>query len=191
MRSYYGLFDVGSNDAIVRNGSLADLSDMARAGQNGSGGLFTGNGITSSVAAADANGLLRYAVGIIPNSYLGSTIYDTFDGVAVSQSDVLVKFTYFGDANLDGVVDDSDFFLANYGYANGLSGWINGDFDYSGVVDDSDFFLMNYAYANQGAGLRAGVGPGASVPEPGAVVGGVCFAGWVAGSRRRWARSQR
>jgi PEP-CTERM motif len=162
-RTYSAKIDVGSSDIIVRNGSLSNLTDMARAAQSNNGGdLFGGNGLTSSVAAADASGNLRYAVGVIQNSIDGSTIYDTFGGVAVSGTDVLVKFTYFGDADLNGLVDDTDFFLTNNGYLNSLSGWLNGDFDYSGAVDDTDFFLLNNGYLNQGAGLRAG----GSVPEP-------------------------
>ncbi len=160
-RTYNAALDVGHGDLIVRNGSLADLNDMARAGQNGAT-LFSGNGITSVVAAIDAANQLRYAVGVIQNNIDGSTLYDTFDGVSVGLTDVLVKFTYFGDADLNGFIDDTDFFLVNNGYGNGLTGWVNGDFDYSGSVDDTDFFLINNAYGLQGSPLRTG----GSVPEP-------------------------
>jgi Pentapeptide repeats (8 copies) len=179
-RSYFGQLDVGSNDLVVRNGSISALSDMARAGQNGAT-LFAGNGITSSVAAADADGKLRYAVGVIPNSFGGSAIYTSFDGVAVAATDVLAKFTYFGDADLSGSIDDTDFFLANNGYLNSLTGWLNGDFDYSGVVDDTDFFLLNNGYLNQVDALRSG----ASVPEPTCLATLVVAAGTGLARRRR------
>ncbi len=185
-RVYNGTLDVGTSDMVLRGfggtdsaDKLANLSDMARAGQNGAV-LFGGNGIVSSVAKADANGQLRYAVGVIQNSIDGSPIYATFDGVSVGTGDILVKFTYFGDADLNGVVDDTDFFLINNGYGNGLTGWVNGDFDYSGTVDDTDFFLINNAYGLQGSALRAG----GAVPEP-TGMGVLALAGGMLLGRRR------
>ncbi len=178
-RVYNSTLDIGTTDLVVRLTSLAEVSDAARGGQNGAT-LFGGAGLTSSVAAADANGLLRYAVGVIQNDIGGSTVYDTFDGVSVGLTDVLVKFTYFGDADLNGVVDDTDFFLINNGYGNGLTGWVNGDFDYSGTVDDTDFFLINNAYGLQGSALRAG----GAVPEP-TGMGVLALAGGMLLGRRR------
>ncbi len=161
VRTYSGQIDVTDGSLVIRNGNLADVTDMARSGQNGPS-PFTGKGITSSLAAADATGQLRYAVGVVKNNIAGSPLYDTFAGVTVGLNDVLVKFTYFGDADLNGIIDDTDFFLVNNGFGNQLTGWVNGDFDYSGTVDDTDFFLINNSYGLQG--LRAG--PAGSVPEP-------------------------
>ncbi len=182
-RSYYGGLDVTTNDIIVQ-GSAADvaatvarLSDMARVGQAGAGlGLF------SSVADADTNAnKLRYAVAVVSNDLGGSPLFDTFDGVSVGLTDVLVKFTYWGDADLNGMIDDTDFFLINNGYGNNLTGWVNGDFDYSGVVDDTDFFLINNAYGQQGGTLRAG----GAVPEPTGMGVLALGAGALMGRRRR------
>jgi guanyl-specific ribonuclease Sa len=149
------------NDMIVTSttptagtATLTAVSGLVGSGQNGTT-LFTGNGITSSVAADDADGQLRYAVGVARNLYAGSPLFDTFDGVSVGTNDVLVKFTYFGDADLNGIVDDTDYFLINTGYLGGLSGWVNGDFDYSAAVDDTDYFLLNTAFLSQGTALRA------------------------------------
>ncbi len=190
LNTYYGQIDVGTSDMIIRGSNAADgdtkfanVNDMAASGQYGDGVvLFSGNGITSSVAAADAvSGQLRYAVGVVRNNIDGNTLYDTFDGVSVGLNDVLVKFTYFGDADLNGIVDDSDFFLLNNGYGNSLTGWVNGDFDYSGTVDDSDFFLINNSYGLQSGGLRAG----GAVPEPTGMGLIALGAGAVLGRRRR------
>ncbi len=184
-RTYSAVVDIGLGSFVVSGGAspattFANLNDMARAGQSGVT-LFSGNGLTSSVAAADAANLLRYAVGVIPNNYAGSQLYTTFGGYTVGFDDVLVKLTYFGDADLNGIVDDTDFFLINNGYGSGMSGWINGDFDYSGTIDDTDFFLINNGYGAQGPGLR----DGGSVPEPtaaGAIVAGLAT---VLARRRR------
>ncbi len=188
-RVYSASVDVGTSDLIVRGLDEADsaakfgsVNDMARAAQTGNpNALFGANGLTSSVAAADANGQLRYAVGVVQNNLGGDPLFTTFDGVTVGLNDVLVKFTYFGDADLNGFVDDTDFFLVNNGYGNGLTGWVNGDFDYSGAVDDTDFFLINNAYGLQGAPLRAG----GAVPEPTGMGLIALGAGAVLGRRRR------
>jgi Bacterial pre-peptidase C-terminal domain/Bacterial Ig-like domain len=60
-----------------------------------------------------------------------------------------VKFTRFGDANLDGVVDNtSDYDLWSSGFAHGKGGWINGDFNGDGVVDNtSDYDLWSTGFA--------------------------------------------
>ena len=78
---------------------------------------------------------------------------DSGGAVAVNNTDVLVKYTYFGDADLDGTVDNSnDYLLWLNGYSNHLTGWLNGDFDYSGAVDNSsDYLLWLNALANQGS----------------------------------------
>ena len=71
----------------------------------------------------------------------GTALYGTFDGIASTRSDVLVKYTYFGDANLDGQVDGSDYSRIDANFIGGgtLTGWFNGDFNYDGVVNGSDY----------------------------------------------------
>ena len=100
----------------------------------------------------------------------GNPIYPTFDGQVSTANDVLVKYTYYGDANLDGQVDGSDYSRIDNGFLNQLSGWYNGDFNYDGVVDGSDYTLIDNALNTQGASLAAVVAENtaqvASVPEP-------------------------
>ncbi len=49
----------------------------------------------------------------------------------------------YGDANLDGVVDSSDFNLWNGNKFTGALAWGGGDFNFDGVVDSSDFNVWN------------------------------------------------
>ncbi|MDX1961511.1 MAG: PQQ-dependent sugar dehydrogenase [Pirellulales bacterium] len=67
---------------------------------------------------------------------------------------VLIKFTYPGDYNLDGQVDASDYVVvdSNIGTstAGGLSGWIFGDGDFSGMVDAADYLPID---SNFGSGV--------------------------------------
>ncbi len=64
----------------------------------------------------------------------------------------------YGDANLDGTVDTSDFNLWNANKFTVTSGWCSGDFTADGVVDIADFNRWN---ANKFTQSTA-----ASVPEP-------------------------
>jgi len=101
---------------------------------------------------------------------------NTFDGYAPGTSDVLLKYTYYGDANLDGVVNGADYQQIDTGYGLHLTGWQNGDFNYDGVVDGSDFSLIDNTFNQINAGGAAGleitaspadrVAVSAAVPEP-------------------------
>jgi hypothetical protein len=74
---------------------------------------------------------------------------------------VLVRYTYAGDANLDGVVNSGDFSALATSF-NSTSGiWGIGDFNYDGVVNALDFNLLAVNY-----GL-----PTLPAPEPGAALG--------------------
>jgi hypothetical protein len=80
----------------------------------------------------------------------------------VNPSDVLVRYTYYGDANLDGTVDTTDFndLAANFG--GGGKYWSQGDFNFDGAVDTTDFNALaaNFSLTLPAAPL------GAAVPEP-------------------------
>jgi hypothetical protein len=58
-------------------------------------------------------------------------------------TDVLVKYTYAGDANLDGKVDIGDLGLLAGAWQQ-LTGkvWFDGDFTYDGAVDIGDLGLL-------------------------------------------------
>ena len=76
---------------------------------------------------------------------------------------VTVMYTYFGDANLDGVVDTSDFMTLSQNFGN-TGVWSSGDFNYDGTVNALDF---NAIASNFGAtALSAPPALGALVPEP-------------------------
>jgi hypothetical protein len=140
--------DLTDNDLAVTNGSLSTLTAAAKTGY--ASGAWTGTGLTSSTAAADST--RQTAVGVASNSILG---YTTLDGVAVPAGAVLAKWTYYGDANLDGVVNAADYTRVDAGFVEKLTGWVNGDFNYDGVVDGSDYSLIDNAYNMQDAVLAA------------------------------------
>jgi autotransporter-associated beta strand protein len=162
-----GTIDVTNNAMVIHNGSIGAISaEIASAYSNGTwtGTSGTSGVITSSVAATDTNHLT--AVGV-------ATGLTSFEGSTVLATDVLVKYTYYGDTNLDGHVDGTDYSRIDNGYLNQLTGWDNGDFNYDGVIDGSDYTLIDNSYNTQGANLSAQVGSAtaqiagvSSVPEP-------------------------
>ena len=95
---------------------------------------------------------------------LDNTLFDlTMDGL-VNQADrdewvVNLKGTMFGDANLDLVVDDTDFAILSGNLFQAGTSWSTADFTGDGVTDGSDFNIWNN---NRGFN-----GVAATVPEPG------------------------
>jgi autotransporter-associated beta strand protein len=182
--------DIGKTDLDIVGAGLDTVTALAGQGYNG--GAWTGNGITSSIAAGDTRHLT--AIGVIQNNQLGAAVYNSgnpFDGATVGGSDILVKYTYYGDTDLNGTVDATDIARENNGMNNHLTGWYNGDFNYDGVINGSDTTLIDNAFAAHGAALGdaeiaqttaelAGYAPTAAVPEPTsaimAAIGGITLA---------------
>jgi len=98
---------------------------------------------------------------IAPDSPLTTVaaLYTSFDGQSVGVNDVLVKYTWFGDADLDGRVTSNDYFQIDTGFLANRTGWINGDFDYNGIINSSDYFLIDGAFLAQGGTVLAPDGP--------------------------------
>jgi hypothetical protein len=154
--NYLGRVDVKDNDLIIHGASsaaagamLADLADMLRHGRN-DGGLWMGDGIGSSVAAAQIGH--DTGLNLIRNSDDGvAAIKSSFDGRLVDANDILIKYSWNGDADLDGDVDADDFARIDAGFIGRLSGYRNGDFNYSGGSPDADdYFLIDKAYGGRG-----------------------------------------
>src|SRR6185295_18228904 len=131
--------DLGNGSMIVdyTGGPSALASVTAMIAQGFDGGLWDLPGLTSSVAQNDATFLT--ALGVLDNDQ-GGAIYDgitgaqfNFDGGgdAVPLSSILVKYTYYGDTDLNGQVTGDDFtnFLAGFN-GQAPATWLYGDFDY-------------------------------------------------------------
>src|SRR5262249_55543982 len=84
----------------------------------------------------------------------------TFGGLSVDSTSILVKYTYSGDADLDGDADGVDIgtwavnFTGELG-GTGTSTWRQGDWDYDGDVDGVDAGLWAQAFTGElgGGGL--------------------------------------
>jgi len=175
-----GTINLNGGGVIFRSTSAGAVNALLTSGYNS--GSWTGTGIDSTAAADDLAHL--HAVGMLqPSSAI------PFEGQSLGTGDVAVKYTYYGDTNLDGKVDGSDYsvidndYLFNSNPANAsdpLTGWQNGDFNYDGVIDGSDYTLMDDAFNRQGAVITeevatstaqiAGSSSPAGVPEPSAAL---------------------
>jgi hypothetical protein len=131
-------------------------------------GDWHGNGITSSTAAEVASDLSnphKTAVGYAEASALG--ISGTFVGQPFDNTSLLIRYTFAGDANLDGKVNALDFnaLASNFGGASGKF-WNQGDFNYDGVTNTLDFTVLGSNFNQALPSLALGT----LVPEPAGVL---------------------
>jgi len=156
--------DYGANDPITT------IASYIKSGYNG--GAWNGPGIMSTTAQTSANGLF-YGVGYA----------DGADHVVVglSSGQIEVAYTLLGDANLDGLVNTSDFNIVAANFNQSITGWDQGDFNYDGLVNTADFneLAANFNQGVSGANSAGDVValdafaaanglslPTSSVPEP-------------------------
>jgi uncharacterized delta-60 repeat protein len=160
--AWTGSLDLTGNDLVVHDGNLAQLTNQLASGYGTPATYWKGKGISSSTAAGDPTFLTTLGVELNNNGN-GQPLFGsgaplgTFDGQSPSVTDVLIKYTYYGDANLDGKVDGTDYADVDNGFLNHLTGWSNGDFNYDGTVDGSDYTLIDNAFNMQGAVMSTSI----------------------------------
>ena len=166
-----GKLDLADNDLILHSDPLNrqdDYQQVFNAIKSGlAGGAWTGGGLTSS-AAKNQDPAKRYAglASMINDKGGGEGAwYLKFDGVDVTVNDILAKYSWNGDANLDGVVNADDYFRIDAGFITQAGGYQNGDFNYDRVVNADDYFLIDSAFLGQ-AGPLSAASHAMPVPEP-------------------------
>jgi hypothetical protein len=198
--------DLKNNGLVIhateatKDAVLAHVRQQIISAQNGIDAQFLtrwdGPGITSTSARSGniAAGFDLYALGAIRNSDLsiatalpGSHLTQ-FRGEPVGEHDVLARYTYTGDTNLDGVVSFDDYAAMDSAFFGliPIVGWATGDINYDGLINFDDYAVVDQAFFLQGAPLG---GSSIAVPEPRTVVVAAVavLVGLLLVRRRRWA----
>ncbi len=146
--------DIGDNHVVVNApSSAAGASTLTAVAARVNAGFAGSNGIVSSTSNTGLE-----SVGFALNDFLGFT---SLGGATVNTNSVLIKYTYFGDSNLDGFVTDDDlgYFLAGYGTDVSANPWAFGDYNHDGFTTDDDlgYFLASYGSTPglSGGGIQA------------------------------------
>jgi len=130
-------------------GSVLDLTNHDLLVQ---GGLANGLTLVSYRGKITTNTLVDGA----PNAPTTIALVSGQDYKAVTgtstlgDNDLYAKFTYKGDADLDGKITANDYLALDLGYLFGLTGWTHGDFEQTGLAPTAqDFADIDLSYQNQ------------------------------------------
>src|SRR5262249_31262754 len=127
-------FDLGDNDLVIDYSGTSPLTSITALLTSGyNAGAWTGVGINSSVAAANASAMHKPALGYAEATEIFSTFPAAFSGQSVDSTAVLIRYTAYGDANLDGSVDTVDFNALASNFSQSGKRWVQGDFNYDSV----------------------------------------------------------
>ena len=178
-----GRWDLDNTLLAIDYTGTSPMPDVKRYLASGyAGGSWNGTGLGSSMAAAFGLGLGYAEASDVIGPGGGIFNSETVDGTTV-----LVRYTIYGDANLDEAVNLQDFnrLAANFGGSNKI--WSQGDFNYDGVVNLLDF---NRLAGNFGMTFGPTLTPddwaalAAAVPEPSLPLLSLGLAASAAASRR-------
>jgi len=123
--------DLADNDMILANGDIAAISDAIKSPR------LIGKPANYTGLAAILND---------QGDKQRTPIKTTFAGQTVSNTDLLIKYTWQGDANLDGVVNADDYSLIDTAFITQEMGYYHGDFNYDNVINADDYFLIDNAF---------------------------------------------
>jgi hypothetical protein len=196
--SVTGQLDLTDNKLIVSGGdagtwngsSYTGISKLVQSGRNG--GQWNGDGIITTSLSGAADKL--HSIGVATADQIGK-VGQTFGGITLTSGDVLVMYTYGGDANLDGKINIDDYGLidSHVGQSGTAFGWHNGDFNYDGKINIDDYGIIDSNIGAQGAPIPTMTTPQtpataiegvAAVPEPAGLCS-IALAGAVLIRRRR------
>ena len=163
--------NLNDNDLVVNNGVFTSIKSLVTSGYSATPDASK-TGVTSTTGQNSGG---KTILALFDNALVGLTQWPTGSGVSIGASAIVGKYTYFGDATLDGQVTADDYLVLdanrNTAPAPGVA-WIKGDMTNDGSVTADDYLVLD---ANRGLGVGSPLAAsGISVPEPG-------VAAWVLG----------
>lgn len=144
-----GKLDTADNDLVVNNGDFAELWGL----------VLSSYGMTTGITSSTSNGTQILAM--FDNTPVGLT---EWEGHAIAPTAIIGKYTYFGDANLDGQVTGDDYTIIDSNIDTdpvvGLE-WALGDMNFDGIVTGDDYTIID---SNFGLGVGSPLAPAGSRP---------------------------
>ena len=128
------------------------VTSMIARGYNYS--AWDGSGLVTTTA--DARAGLTTLAPVEASQLLGVTGSQTamWHGQTVDGTTVIVKYTYAGDLDLNGLVDAADYgVIDNWVQFPGTNGYANGDINYDGVIDAGDYGYIDNGFQVHGPPL--------------------------------------
>ena len=145
----------GSSPLGTSNGTVYSAGSVQRMVQDGAAsGAWNGNGLTTSEPNA-AGGLTALGVGEAADMFgLGPTDTGLYETETIDGTTIIVKYTYAGDANMDGFISGDDYAAIDFNVAiPGSGGWYNGDFNWDGILSGDDYAAIDFNIVAQGPPL--------------------------------------
>ena len=139
-----------NDNSLLSSTSKSTIAALVKSARHD--GAWNGPGITST-AARNSSGATNLGV-LSGAEYSSVGGAGTFAGRSYADSDTLVKYTWNGDTDFNGVVNFDDYVRTDNGFNNHLSGWLNGDFDFNGQVNFDDYVLIDLGFNTQNGTLR-------------------------------------
>jgi hypothetical protein len=169
-------FDLVDNKTIVVGGDVGTCSGGIYSGLTGliqsayDFSAWDGDGMTTTAPEAQT-GITTLAIASADDIGISGGVWG---GVSINSGDVLIMYTYAGDANLDGLIDGGDYgVIDNFVQVPGAFGYAQADFNYDGVVDGGDYGIIDNNIQAQGAPFPISaafeMASVTAVPEPSAI----------------------
>jgi hypothetical protein len=134
--------DLANNAMIVNYSGSSPISTIQgwlTSGYN-FGTWYGSSGIRS--ISANQEPMQKTALGFAEATDILGTFPAIFAGQSIDADSILVRYTLYGDANLNKAVDTIDFNLLASAFSQSPKRWSDGDFNYDTTVDTVDFNLL-------------------------------------------------
>lgn len=133
-----GRLDVRDNLLIIDYtgaSPIASIQSSLASGYNN--GLWSGSGIETSLGDSS-----QFALGFAEATDLFSVFPATFAGQSIDDTSILIRYTRYGDANLDRTVNLADFNIVAANFGQAPRRFSQGDFNFDTNVNLNDFNLL-------------------------------------------------